>query len=115
LRELQQLFDTHTLFAMPAFYEPWGLVYLEAMACKMPIMGLNRNSLPELSRHGEYGFCIDDDNPNAIAAILVDCCANPDRLKKMGEEAQSYCLAKFSWERTVAQIMQVIEENYNHF
>jgi glycosyltransferase involved in cell wall biosynthesis len=49
---LQKLFNECSLFLMPAINEPWGLVYLEALACKMPIVGLNRNSFPEISGGG---------------------------------------------------------------
>ena len=43
--QLQQLFNQASLYAMPALNEPWGLVYLEALACRTPLLGLNRNSL----------------------------------------------------------------------
>ncbi|MCL0069463.1 glycosyltransferase family 4 protein [Dehalococcoidia bacterium] len=109
LQSLQKLFDTHSLFVMPALNEPWGLVYLEAMACKMPIMGLNRNSFPELSGYGRYGFCIEDASPATLASALVEAFRNPERLKKMGEQAQAFCLAEFSWEKTVNRILEVIE------
>jgi glycosyltransferase involved in cell wall biosynthesis len=33
---LQQLFNSSSLFLLPAQYETWGLVYLEALSCKMP-------------------------------------------------------------------------------
>ncbi|MFZ4103048.1 MAG: glycosyltransferase family 4 protein [Sphingobacterium thalpophilum] len=108
LEDLQKLFDTHSLFLMPAFNEPWGLVYLEAMACKMPIMGLNRNSFPELSGYGKYGFCIEDGNSATLANAIVEAFNNPTQLKEMGEQAQAYVLEKFSWEKTVNQILQII-------
>ncbi|WP_287128705.1 glycosyltransferase family 4 protein [Candidatus Cyanaurora vandensis] len=109
LEDLQRLFDTHSLFLMPALNEPWGLVYLEAMACKMPIMGLNRNSFPELAGHGKYGFGIDDSNPTLVADLLIKAFDDPTTLKMMGERAQTYCLSKFSWEKTVGRILSVIE------
>ena len=114
LGDLQALFDTHSLLLMPALNEPWGLVYLEAMACKMPIMGLARNSLPELSGHGRYGFVIDEADPAAIARMLVDAFADTARLKLMGEQAQARCLEQFTWARTVDRILEVIERNASH-
>lgn len=109
LDDLQELFNTHSIFLMPALNEPWGLVFLEAMACKMPIMGLNRNSFPELSGYGKYGFNIDDTDTKSIAGTLVDAFTNPERLKIMGEQAQTYCINQFSWKKTVDRIIEVIE------
>ena len=39
IEELQNIFNECSLFLMPAINEPWGLVYLEALSCKMPIVG----------------------------------------------------------------------------
>jgi glycosyltransferase involved in cell wall biosynthesis len=113
LQDFQELFDTHSLFLMPALNEPWGLVYLEAMACKMPIMGLRRNSFPEISGYGKYGFSVEKADPSLIANFLVDAFKNPERLKEMGEQAQAYCLSQFSWESTVNQILDVVERDCN--
>lgn len=107
--EAQELFNTHTLFLMPANNEPWGLVYLEAMACKMPIVGLNRNSFPEISGYGKYGFGIDDNNSDLLAKILIDSYRDPARLKSIGESAQKNCLSQYSWEKTVSKILNIIE------
>ena len=114
LRDLQNLFDTHSLFLMPALNEPWGLVFLEAMACKMPIMGLKRNSFPELSGYGKYGFSIEHADPELLANAIVDAFRNPEQLKKIGEQAQAYCLDQFSWKKTVDRILEVIEGNRNN-
>lgn len=110
LAKLQELFDTHSLFMMPAIYEPWGLVYLEAMSCKMPIMGLNRNSFPELSGYGQYGFAIDEPDPKAIAKTIVDIFSDCTRLKQMGESAQSHVLSNYTWEKSVDDICRVVEK-----
>jgi glycosyltransferase involved in cell wall biosynthesis len=109
IEELQDIFNTHSLFLMPAINEPWGLVYLEALACKIPIIGLNRNSFPEISDYGKYGFGLESVNPEDLAKILVNALAFPDHLDKMGQKAQEYCLRKFSWSNTVSEIIRTIE------
>lgn len=72
-QELQNLFNTAILFAMPALNEPWGLVYLEALACKVPILGLNRNSLPEITDNGQYKFLVEEPTPDKIALAPEFC------------------------------------------
>ena len=109
LEALQAMFDTHALFLMPAYNEPWGLVYLEAMACKMPVMGLNRNSFPELSGHGQYGFIINQPDPVQIAYTLIEAFQRPSILHLMGEQAQAFCLEHYSWENTVSRMLDVIK------
>jgi glycosyltransferase involved in cell wall biosynthesis len=109
VEELQNIFNSGSLFLMPAVNEPWGLVFLEALACKMPIVGLNRNGFPELSGFGRYGFGLDDASPEKLAKILLDAFDNPERLRLMGLEGQRYCLNTFSWRTTVGKILETIE------
>lgn len=110
IEKLQSLFETHSLFLMPALNEPWGLVYLEALACQMPIVGLDRNSFPEISGNGLYGIALKDTDPAALAELLLKCFASPEMLKSMGRAGQEYVLEKYSWEKTVDVILGKIVE-----
>jgi glycosyltransferase involved in cell wall biosynthesis len=114
LNELQELFNTHALFFMPALNEPWGLVYLEAMACRMPIIGLNRNSFPELSGYGQFGYGLDTQDPSVIGHFLAELFNNTDELCGIGLKAQEYCVKKFKWENMVDIITNVIDREYQY-
>lgn len=105
---LQELFETHSLFVMPAFYEPWGLVYLEALACKMPIAGLNRNSIPEFVGQGKHGFVFENETVDAVAQALVDAFKDQDRLRMMGDAGQEYCLNRYGWDKVLDRILETI-------
>jgi glycosyltransferase involved in cell wall biosynthesis len=106
--ELQRLFETAALFAMPAYNEPWGLVYLEAMACKTPILGLDRNSLPELTQNGRTGFLVERPEPQMVADAILKATVDSERLEQMGAQAQEYCLNTFSWMQTARIILERI-------
>lgn len=111
--ELQNLFDTSALFAMPSLNEPWGLVYLEALACKTPVLGLNRNALPQITQEGKYGFLVDESTPEMIAQAILQAFSNPQKLKEMGEAGQKYCLETFTWEETAKKMINIIFEHEN--
>lgn len=111
VEELQKFFNESSLFLMPAINEPWGLVYLEALACRMPIVGFNRNSFPEISGNGKYGFILNELQPEKLAEILVNAFSDPEKLSEMGNIGQKYCVDKFSWSNTVNKIIKVIEED----
>jgi Glycosyltransferase len=102
--ELQRQFNTCDLFAMPAFYEPYGLVYLEALKCRTPILGLNRNAIPEFTQNGRNGFVVDEPTPEAVAAALLDAFTNPDRLAAMGENGQSFVHKHYGWDKVASTI-----------
>ncbi|MDR1762733.1 MAG: glycosyltransferase family 4 protein [Dysgonamonadaceae bacterium] len=110
IEELQSIFDECSLFLMPALNEPWGLVYLEALACKMPIVGLNRNSFPEISGYGKYGFGLDEPDSDKLSQVILSAFSDDKALAEIGLRGQEYCLENFSWRKTAARIIDKINE-----
>lgn len=108
LEQLQDIFNTCSLFIMPALHEPWGLVYIEAMLCKMPIVGLNKNSFPELSQNGKFGIGADSPDPIALALKISILLSDPARMEEMGLSAQAYAVENYSWAKVVSKIINAI-------
>jgi glycosyltransferase involved in cell wall biosynthesis len=59
------------LLHLISFDEPFGLSLVESMACGTPVIAYNRGSMPEIIRHGETGYIVDDIEGaiNAVATI----------------------------------------------
>jgi glycosyltransferase involved in cell wall biosynthesis len=104
--ELESLFHQAALFAMPALHEPWGLVYLEALASRCAVLGLDRNALAEITAGGKYGFLVRHATPAAIADALIYAFSDPEKLRSMAAAGQENCLSTYSWARTAALIRQ---------
>lgn len=101
---LQRLFEDSALFAMPAYNEPLGMVFLEALVTRTPVLGLDRRALPEITMNGRFGFLISEASPAAVGRALVDALSDPGRLELMGREGQASVLATYSWERMASTI-----------
>lgn len=108
-RELESLFHSASLFAMPALYEPWGLVYVEALASQTPILGLRRNAFPEISRDGEFGVIVDRPDAAEIAEAIVTATSDPPRLERMAKAGQAHCLQTYTWRNTAEAIARAIK------
>ncbi len=106
--DLRSLFERSTLFAMPALHEPWGLVYLEALACRTPILGLARNAFPELAGNGDYGYVVPEATPEAVADAILRASADPDGLARRGAAGQAHTLATYTWDETARHIADVV-------
>ncbi len=101
---LQQLYRDATLLVQPMLNDPWGQVYLEAMASRTAVMGLNRNGLPELVDGGRHGFLVDRADPAALGEAIVSAVSDPQRLERMAATAQRHVLANYSWNRVAERI-----------
>jgi glycosyltransferase involved in cell wall biosynthesis len=106
--ELQKCFEEASLFAMPALHEPWGLVYVESLGCKTPILGLARNALPEITLNGKFGFLAAEPDAQLIADAILTAFSDLDKLARMGAEGQRACLERYSWESVAKKIENVI-------
>jgi glycosyltransferase involved in cell wall biosynthesis len=101
---LQQLYRDATLLVQPMLNDPWGQVYLEAMASRTAVMGLNRNGLPELVDDGRHGFLVDRADPGALAEAIVSAVSDGQRLERMATTAQRHVLKNYSWSRVAERI-----------
>jgi glycosyltransferase involved in cell wall biosynthesis len=63
------------VFAMPSSAEGFGIVFLEAMACGVPVLAGNRDGSVDALADGQLGRLVDPDNVASIAAGLIDLLA----------------------------------------
>lgn len=93
---------------MPAINEPWGLVYLEALSCKTPIIGLNRNAFPEICNFGQYGFILEKPDPEELANVIMAALKDQEKLAEMGLAGQEFVTGNFTWERVTDKIINTV-------
>jgi phosphatidyl-myo-inositol dimannoside synthase len=68
---LPDLYRAADLFALPSTGEGFGIVYLEAMACGTPAIGLNVGGAPDALGDGELGWCVPPEQfPEALMIAL---------------------------------------------
>ena len=105
-RELtQELFKEDSLYVMPARNESNGITYLEALANKMPIVGLNRFAFPEFSGNGEYGFIVENESSQLLAETIIYAFDDLEKLKDMGELGQQFVKSKYNWDFVVENMV----------
>lgn len=102
------LMQQATLFTMPALCEANGIVYPEALACRTPVLGLDRLAFPEFAGHGKYGFVVPEPNPAAVAQAVVAAHADPERLRRMGEAGQQFVKERYTWSRTAHVMVEAM-------
>ncbi len=96
------------------WYEPFGMVPLEAMACGVPVVARPVGGLAETVRHGVTGLHVADPSPRALAEAITGLLADPDRRRTMARAARACAESRYSWERvatlTVAAYRSVLDE-----
>jgi len=105
------LFHQATLYVMPAIHEPNGITYLEALANKTPIVGLNRFAVPEFCNYGQWGFMVENEDPEELAVVLEQALDDKERLRRMGEEGQAFVVNRYRWEIVAWKMLEAMREH----
>ncbi len=75
------------LFVMASQYEGFGIVYLEAMGAKLPVIASTAGAAGEIIRHGQEGWLVEPEQPRQLARWLEWALGDRVQLGKMGEAA----------------------------
>ena len=103
--ELPEYFRLADLFAMPSRsrlagfeVEGLGIVYLEASASGIAVLGGESGGAPDAVMVGRSGEIVDGNDPKAIASAVNSLLSDPERLTRMGEFGRQWAVEQWSWE-----------------
>lgn len=95
------------------WYEPFGIVPLEAMACARPVVATAVGGLADTVVDGVTGLLVPPRNPRALADELRGLLSSVTTLESFGVAGRDRVLARYGWDRiavaTVAAYEQAIE------
>ena len=79
--------------------ESFGMVAVEAMACRLPVIASRSGGLSEIIADGETGFLFEPGDHKALASLLAQYSTDPALRYRHGEAAHQRFLAMFDIER----------------
>lgn len=104
--EKTQHFQLADVFAMPGRGEGFGFVFLEALACGIPVVGSQIDGSREALRGGELGELVDPCNLESIKQGIQLALAKP----KIIPDGLNY----FAWPAFQKRLHQAIKNHYRH-
>ncbi len=107
LDTLRVIFESAAAFVFPSLYEGFGLPPLEAMACGTPVVTSNVSALPEVV--GDAAFLVNPENVFDIARGIEEVLLDEDLRCRLIAKGKAQA-ARFSWERTARQVLEVYRE-----
>ena len=99
------------LFAAPSQYEGGpGFVYLEAMACGLPVIACRGSGAAEAVTEGETGFLVPSNDVESLTGALRTLLSNRQRRQAMGDQARRFVLEEADSRRCIEKIADFYQQ-----
>jgi len=89
------------------WYEPFGIVPVEAMACGRPVVGSAVGGLLDTVVPGVTGELVPPRRPDVLAAVLRELLADPARRQAYGRAGRVRAVSTYQWRQVVAATDEV--------
>ena len=106
--EKEEAFEQSDVFVLPTFNETFGLVNLEAMAHKKPVVSTNEGGIPDVIKDGENGLISERKNPNSLAQCIGKLLDDEELREKMGKEGYQKLRDQFTEEKFEKNLFQIV-------
>jgi alpha-maltose-1-phosphate synthase len=122
-QEAIQLYSHARVFCCPSVYEPFGIINLEAMACRAPVVASATGGIKEVVVDGQTGFLVPFDQdpvtsfPRAPEQFARDLAARINQLmndrelcRRFGEAGRRRVEETFSWTAIAHQTVDLYQQ-----
>ncbi len=105
--KMARLYQAADLFLMPSTQEAFGLMAVEAMSCKVPVLTTPKTAVEKVINAPVSGFCADVDK---FSDILNDIVNDKTNLQQIAENAYDYAKANYGLNKYLDGMIKIYKE-----
>ncbi|HML05532.1 MAG TPA: glycosyltransferase family 4 protein [Methanobacterium sp.] len=113
--ELLKLYNSADIFVLPSIVdrqgntEGLGVVLLEAMACKLPVIGSNIGGIPDIIKDHKTGLLVPEKDSFKLAGSIIRLIKDENLRNRLSENGYEQVKQKFSWEKIADDYIKTYE------
>jgi len=97
------------VFICPSLAEGLGIVFIEAQACGLAVIGTAVGGIPDVIQNNENGLLIEPNSSTAISEAIKKLLADKTLAARLAARALE-TVKKFSWERIIVEIENIYQK-----
>lgn len=110
LESLQTYYASASIFCLPTKLEPFGVVFVEAMANRLPIVATNIGAIPDFIISGENGYLVSPGDVSGLTQALTRLLDDPEKCCTFGERSYSLAAQRYNWQAVGNKIRERVFE-----
>lgn len=104
LEDMAGHFEAASALCLPTQVEPFGIVFVEAMWHRLPIVATQVGALPDMVEDGVNGFLVPPNDPDSLAERLIELFDDADRAARFGAESRRLAKERYDWDAVAQRI-----------
>ena len=107
-RALRAAYESCDVFVLPSAGEGFGIVFLEAMHYRKPIIAANSGATPEVVKDGETGMLVETGNAEQLAAAMIALGTNQPERERMGAAGYTRLQENFTFDHFKRRLHEIV-------
>lgn len=103
--DVRKTLQQSDVFVLPSWYEAFGCVYLEAMACGLPAIGCLGNGIDEVILHGQTGYLVENKSLDQLTDCMERLLDGTTR-QRIGKAAAKAVKEQYLWKHSAKALVQ---------
>ncbi len=107
---LGRYYSAADVTVVPSYYESFGLVALEAMACGSPVVASRTGGLACTIQDGENGILVEPGNVRRLAAAIARILSDPALKERLGSAGRERAFRSYTWPGVAQRMLAVYQD-----
>lgn len=110
LEDLRKFYSEADIFVLPSLYEPFGIVFAEAMSFGLPIVATRVGGIPELVEDEGNGFLVPPGDVDSLADAIDKLASDAELRERFGRRSYEKSGKLSTWEDCGASILKHLQQ-----
>lgn len=111
--EVISLLNNYDIFSLPSYKEGFGMVYIEAMAQGLPVIGIKGEGISDVIENGVNGFLVEGKNKEELVGVLEKLISDKDMRIAVGKNALKTVKENFTWKKNAQNVVKIYKQLIN--
>jgi glycosyltransferase involved in cell wall biosynthesis len=108
--EKAEIFSACDVLVFPSNEESFGIVFLEAWACRKPVIGMRAGAIPSIVTNEVDGILVTPNCPDELAKAICELLSNPTLTAAMGEAGYNKMCQHYTWDTVTDKFRDVYKQ-----